>query len=243
MPPALEGVLSQAHRDSLAVVDFIFHIIDPEAEEGKKVIYLDEVQLQDRQKAFFLERLREAAEGTQYVFVPDAVQLKDKCQQIVTEPARFVEFSRQITQNFSGHHDGQMSAGVFVVSTVKYLASANNWKTLIFLIKMDKRPSFSYSYSMQNGRRVAVMSEIENALNETKSAIQKSALVDVSDVFAWDVLAFDRVKKPSIGDYYRGFLGVTERQQDSVLTKTAHATVKKWARRLTLNRCRLERTH
>lgn len=233
MPPPLEGVLNQAHRDSLEVVDFIFHIIDPDAEEGQEVVYLDEVQLQARQKTFFLERLREAAEGTQYVFKPDAVLLMEKCQQVVAEPLRFVELSRQITENFSGHHDGQMSAGVFVVSTVKYLLSANNWQKLVFLIKMDKRPSFSYSYTVQNGKRVAVMSEIENALNETKAAIQKSALIDVSNIFAWDVLAFDRVKKPSIGDYFRGFLGATERQVDSVLTKTAHSTVRKWAKRLT----------
>ncbi len=233
MPPPLEGVLNQAHRDSLEVLDFIFHIIDPEAEEGQEVVYLDEVQLQARQKTFFLERLREAAEGSQYVFKPDAVHLQEKCQQIVDAPQRFVELSRQITENFSGRHDGQMSAGVFVISTVRYLVSANNWQKLIFLIKMDKRPSFSYSYTEQDGRRVAVMSEIENALNETKTAIQKSALIDVSNVFAWDVLAFDRIKKPAIGDYYRGFLGVTERQQDSVLTKTAHSTVRKWAKRLT----------
>lgn len=233
MPLPLEGVLSQAHRDSLEVLDFIFHIIDPDAEEGQEVVYLDEVQLQARQKAFFLERLREAAEGTQYVFKPDAVHLKEKCGQVVSEPQRFVELSRQITEDFSGRHEGQMSAGVFVVSTVRYLVSANNWQKLIFLIKMDKRPSFSYSYSEQNGRRVAVMNEVENALSETKAAIQKSALIDVSGVFAWNVLAFDRVKKPSIGDYYRGFLGVTERQQDAVLTKTAHSTVRKWAKRLT----------
>lgn len=234
MPTPLEGVLNQAHRESLEIVDFIFHIIDPEAEEGQKVVYLDEVQLQDRQKAFFLERLREAAEGTQYVFKPDAVVLKEKCQQIAAEPQRFVELSRHITENFSSHHDGQMSAGVFVVSTVKCLVSANNWRNLVFLIKMDKRPSFTYSYTEQNGRRVAVMNEIENALNETKAAIQKSALIDVSDIFAWDVLAFDRVKKPTITDYYRGFLGVTERQVDSVLTRSAHSTVRKWAKRLTV---------
>lgn len=233
MPPPLEGVLNQAHRDSLEVLDFIFHIIDPEAEVGQEVIYLDEVQLQARQKTFFLERLREAAEGTQYVFKPDAVHLKEKCQQIVGAPQRFVELSRQITEDFSGRHDGQMSAGVFVISTARYLVSANNWQKLVFLIKMDKRPSFSYSYTEQDGRRVAVMSEIENSLNETKSAIQKSALIDASNVFAWDVLAFDRIMKPAIADYYRGFLGVTERQQDSVLTKTAHSTVRKWAKRLT----------
>ena len=233
MSQQLDSVLSQTHRESLEIVDFVFHIINPEAEEGQEVIYLDEVQLQPRQKAFFLERLREAAEGTQYIFKTDAVHLKEKCQQVVAEPQRFIELSRQITENFSGHHDGQMSAGVFVVSTVRYLVSANNWQKLVFLVKMDQRPSFSYSYTEKEGRRVAVMTEIENALNETKTAIQKSALIDVSGVFSWDVLAFDRVKKPSIGDYYRGFLGVIERQLDSVLTRTAHATVRKWARRLT----------
>lgn len=233
MPPPLESVLSQAHRDSLEIVDFIFHIIDPEAEEEHEVIYLDEVHLQDRQKAFFLERLRESAEGTQYVFKPDAVHLKEKCQQIVAESSRFIELSRQVTRLFSSYHEGQMSAGVVVVSTVRYLKSANNWQKLVFLIKMDKRPSFSYSYTERDGRRVAEMIEIENSLNETKAAIQKSALIDVSNEFAWDVLAFDRVKKPLIGDYYKGFLGVTERQQDSVLTKTTLSTVKKWAKRLT----------
>lgn len=234
MPAPLEGVLNQAHRDSLEILDFIFHIIDPDAAEGGKVVYLDEVQLQARQKTFFLERLREAAEGTQYLFKPDAVHLKEKCQQIVEAPRNFVALSRQITEQFSGRHEGQMSAGVFIISTVRYLLSANNWRRLVFLVKMDKRASFSYSYTEQDGRRVAVMSEIENALNETKTAIQKSALIDVSNVFAWDVLAFDRVKKPSIGEYYRGFLGVMERHQDSVLTKTAHSAVRKWAKRLTV---------
>ncbi|MDP2102685.1 MAG: nucleoid-associated protein [Methylotenera sp.] len=232
MPQMLEGVLNQAHRESLEIVEFIFHIIDPDAEDGQEVVYLDEVQLQARQKAFFLERLKEAAEGTQYIFKPDAVDLKSKCLAMAENPENFIEISRQITQSFSGHHEGQMSGGVFVIASVRYLTSANNWQKLIFLIKMDKGSSFSYKYTEVNGKRIAVMSEIENALNETKAAIQKSALVDVSNIFAWDLLAFDRVKKPTIGEYFRGFLGVTERQQDSVLTKAAHAIVKKWAKRL-----------
>lgn len=232
MPQPLEGVLNQEHRNSLEIVDFIFHIINPDATDDQKVIYLDEVQLQQKQKAFFLERLKEIAEGTQYVFKPNAVDLKTKCQALLETPEDFVEISRQITESFSAQHDGTKSSGVFVISTVKYLASANNWQKLIFLVKMDTGASFSYSYEEVDGKLVAVMSEIENALNETKTAIQKSALIDVSDVFAWDLLAFDRVKKPSIGEYFRGFLGATERQQDSVLTRTAHAAVRKWARRL-----------
>jgi hypothetical protein len=227
----IEGVLSQSQRDSLEIEDFIFHIIDPDADE--RVIFLDEVDLHAKQRDFFLARLKDIAEGTQYKFLEDAVHLKKPCVEIVNTPSQFIELSRNITTDFAGRHKGQMSAGVFVIATVKYLVTANNWQKLVFLVKMDKRPSFSYSYKLKDGKRVASMSEIENALSEAKSAIQKSALIDISDVFAWDVLALDQIKKPLLGEYYQGFLGVTERQSDSSLTRNTHSTVKKWARKLT----------
>lgn len=232
MPPVLEGVLNQQHRNSLEIVDFIFHIIDPDADGDEKVVYLDEVQLQDRQKAFFLERLQEVAEGTQYIFEENAVHFKEKCEQLVADRARFVEISRQITADFSGRHEGNMAAGVFVISIVRYLLAANDWKDLVLLVKMDKKPSFSYSYEVVEGRKVAVMNEVPNSLTETKAAIQKSALIDVCGVFAWHVLAYDRIKRPYIADYYKAFLGITERHHDSVLTRNAHITVKKWAMKL-----------
>lgn len=232
MPSPIEGVLNHAQRESLEIIEFIFHIIQPDAEETQMVVFLDEVRLQTKQKQFFLDRLRDIAEGTQYVFKADSIHLKEKCEQLVHQPNRFPELSRQITADFAERHKGQMAAGVFVVSIVKYLAAPNDWKNLVFLVKMDKRPSFSYSYKEHEGKRIAVVEEVENSLNETKAAIQKSALIDISDRFAWDVLAFDRTKRPNLSDYFRGFLGVMERQQDSVLTRTAHSTVRKWAKKL-----------
>lgn len=232
----LDGVLNQAQRESLEIVDFIFHIIVPDADEEEEVVFLDEVQLEAKQKAFFLDRLREIAEGTQYVFKQDAVNLKEKCEQLTGEPGRFIELSRQVTADFAGRHQGRMSAGVFIVSVVKYLHSAHNWQQLVFLVKMDKQPTFTYSYEERDGRRVAVVAEVPNSLNENKNAVQKSALIDASGQFAWDVLAFDRVKKPGLSDYYRGFLGVTERHQESVLTRAAHAGVRKWAKKVPLEK-------
>lgn len=233
MPAAIDGVLNQYHRDSLEIDNFIFHIIDPDAvNEEDKVLFLDEVQLTTRQQDFFLDRLKESSVGTQYSFLENAVHLKEKCLQVVQEPDRFIELSRQITADFSGRHEGNMSAGVFVVATVKYKVAEGNVQKLIFLVKMDKRPSFTYSYEVIEGKKIASMVENENSLNETKASIQKSALIDVSDNFAWDVLAFDRIKTPLIAEYYRAFLGVIERQQDSALTRSAHAIVKRWAKEL-----------
>lgn len=230
MPTPIDGVLSQSQRDSLKIVDFIFHIVQSKSDDAEEVIFLDEVQLQQKQKIFFLERLRDFAEGTQYIFKTDSVHLKEKCEQLVSEPDRFVELSRQITSDFAERHGNRMSEGVFVVAVINYLSAPNEWRKLLFLLKMDKKPSFSYSYQEKGGRLVAEVTEISNSLNETKAAIQKSAVIDVTDRFAWDVLAYDRVKKPYLGDYYKAFLGVTERQQDSELTRKAHLAVKQWTR-------------
>lgn len=53
MAVPLDGVLSQAQRESLEIVSFIFHIIDADAGEDEDVIFLDEVQLQAAQKSSF----------------------------------------------------------------------------------------------------------------------------------------------------------------------------------------------
>lgn len=225
----LEGVLTQEQRDSLEIVEFIFHIIDPDASD-EKVVKLDEVQLQEKQAVFFLERLRDIAEGTQYVFDEGAANLRENSQRLIDDRDGFVDLSYQLTQDFARLHRGQMSAGVFIISVVRYLAGAHDWRQLVFLVKMDQQESFSYSYVERDGRRVAVVNEIPNALNENKRAIQKSALIDSSGRFAWDVLAFDRVKKPELSEYFKAFLGVIERQQDSTLTKSAYQAVRKWAR-------------
>ncbi len=232
MPAPIESTLDTNQRKSLEILDFIFHIIELEDGKDEKMEFLDEVTLHEKQKAFFLERLREVLEGTQYVFLPDAVFLKDKCAQLATQPSEFNALSRQIAGEFARAHGNQMSEGIVVVSVVRFLASANNWKRLLLLIKLDKTASFSYSREVVNGKQIAVMDEISNALAESKKAVQKSAVVDAEGYFAWSVLAYDRNTKPRLTDYFKAFLGVTERHPDSELTRMTDKAVKKWARAL-----------
>jgi len=54
----IEGVLSQGQRESLEIEDFIFHIIDPDADEDKRVIFLDEVNLHAKQREFFSSQIK-----------------------------------------------------------------------------------------------------------------------------------------------------------------------------------------
>jgi hypothetical protein len=227
MPAPLDAVLTATQRASLSIEKIIFHIIDPKVEG--QVIFLDDVELEEKQKNFFLDRLRDIAEGTQYVFLPHATTLRDKCMQLVALEPNWNDITRDITQDFAGRHAEQMAAGLFVLAVVRFSAGVNDWQRLVLLVKLDKRPSWSYSFREDGDKRIAVMEEIQNALTESKAAVQKSAVIDISDYFSWDVLAYDRVQKPLLGDYYKKFLGVTERQQDSVLTRAAHDAVKRWA--------------
>jgi hypothetical protein len=224
----LEAVLNQAQKDSLEIEDFIFHIIEPEEDDANKVLYLDSVELGAKQSKFFLDRLRDTLSGTQYVFKEEAVSLKEKCEHLLRPRKDFNKISRQITEDFAARHKGAMSAGVFVISVVSFKLSGAETRKLILLIKMDKSETFSYSSKIKDGKRVAEMREVPNSLNESRKAIQKSAVIDVSDEFAWGVLAQDR-GEPRLSDYFRAFLGVTERQHDSVLTRTAAIAVRRWA--------------
>lgn len=222
-----ESVLTDHQKASLAINNFIFHIIDPDGSEDG-VVYLDDVELGDGQRTFFLERLRETAVGTQYVFREDAVHLRNPCTELIADPSRLAEVSRQITEDFAGRHKGNMAQGVFVVA-VASLQDGEARRSLIFLVKLDHKASITYETAEKAGRRLAVVKEIPNSLIESKSAVQKSALIDLSSESEWDVLAFDR-NAPALTDYFRGFLGVSERQDPSYWTRAAHNTVKRWAR-------------
>ncbi|MFV5653317.1 nucleoid-associated protein [Acinetobacter baumannii] len=224
----LEGGLKQDHLNSLEIEKFIFHIVNPDAaKEEDQVIYMDEVALKPTQQVFFLERLKEIAEGTQYIFRQDIPNIKEACESLEND---FDTISRTLAANFSLQHSGRMSGGLFVVCIVKYLASANNYKKLIFLVKMDNQPSITYEYKEVGGKKIATVTDIKNALNESKKAVQKSALIDIGNVFLWDILAFDRVFKPTLAEFFKKFLGVKERNTNSQLTKVAFQTVKEWAK-------------
>lgn len=231
--PQLEGGLKQDHLNSLEIEKFIFHIVNPDApNEEEQVIYMDDVELQPNQRSFFLDRLKEIAEGTQYIFREDIPNIKESCEKSEID---FEDFSRSITAEFSRQHSGRMSGGLFVVSRVKYLVNTNTYRKLIFLVKMDNQPSITYEYKEVDGRKIAKVTDIKNALNESKKAVQKSALIDVGNVFLWDVLAFDRVYKPTLAGFFRKFLGVKERNTNTQLTQTAFSAVKEWANSIPKN--------
>jgi len=236
MTQLIESTISDRQKDSFIIADFIFHIIDVENQtENDGVVYLDDIALNERQKVFFLDRIKDATSGTQYVFATPQVSLKRRIADLENPELglTFNNFSRLVTEDFANKHSGNMSSGIFVVCKVHYQLSENGEQgKFIFLVKMDKQSSFKYSFIERDGRRIAQIEENDNSLGERKDTIQKSALIDISNQYQWHALAYDRTKKPDLSEYFRDFLGVNARQTNTLLTRKTHHAVKVWAKSL-----------
>lgn len=217
-----ESVLSQTEKDSFKIEKFIFHII---IQEELNPIYLDEIDLDASQVKFFKDRFVDVSEGVQHVF-SDKVNsgFYQDCMSIVNEPdKKFLEISKKITASFKSHHNKNTNNGVFITS----LVNVDEKRFLIFLLKLDHRKV--YEYTVENKK--ALLHEITQTFVEDKRAIQKSALIDVSNYYNWDVLATDRTSggKTALRKYFADFLTVIEKETPSNLTEKAVVVIRQWA--------------
>lgn len=220
---ARESVLNQAEKDSFKIKRFIFHII---RQSELNPIFLDEVVLTKEQMVFFQDRFGEVSQGTQFEFNDKTTSdVYKNCKGIINDPEKnFFEVSRDLTASFKTHHKKKTTNdGVFITSLVSVMDKAD----LIFLIKLDNRKVYEYLVK----DRKAIMQEIKNSFVEDKRAVQKIAIVNVSEYRVWDVLAFDRNPGTgkSITDFFANFLSVHERETPSKLTEKTISEVRKWA--------------
>lgn len=220
---AQESVLTDMEKESFHIEKFIFHIIIQQQHTPE---YLEEVKLTDVQEDFFKKRFSEVSEGTQYIFIDKAKSaLYHSCKEIINNPeTHFVEMSKTITMAFKQHHNKNTNDGVFITA----LVSVNKSRKLIFLLKLDHKIVYQY----KRERSKAILNEIKDTFVEDKKAIQKAALIDISEYYIWDVLAKDRTAantEGSIRDYFSKFLTVTERETPSKLTENAVKFANRWA--------------
>ncbi len=224
---ASESALTVAEKDSLEITHFIFHIIIAGEDEPE---YLEEVEIDVAQKQFFKDRIIDASSGTQYVFTgPEQNNLRTSCVQILDDPGtNYLTESKKIAASFLGHHSGRMSDGVLIISRITIVKN-DQLVPMVSLIKMDHQRVLQYSLEDTDVGRRAVIEEITNSFVEDKSAMQKVALIDIGKQYAWDVIARERGAAEGVAEYFRRFLGTTERESASVLTKKAVQAVRNWA--------------
>lgn len=215
---ARESVLSIAEKESISIDKLIFHII---ITGDALPTFLDEIEITNEQKLFFKERLSDAAQGRQYVFTNNEPHVKKLCSEILSaNDKRFIEISKELTAEFHSTHSGNTNNGVFIVAN-----ASTNGRKLLFLMKLDHKKV--YEYKLKGAK--ALLAEVKNTFIEDKSAIQKVALIDISDKAVWDVLVMDRSKPGSITSFFAKFLSVIPRETESDLTKKLQNIARKWA--------------
>lgn len=221
---AKESVLTLTEKESIKIEKFIFHIIIENEEEPH---YLDEVVISDEQKEFFRQRLIAVSQGNQLLFNNKEINGTYLLAKSIIDDieSNFHIASRKLTADFKSRHNKNTSNGVFITA----LISIENKRKLIFLVKLDHKKV--YEYKLKGTK--ALLAEIKNTFIEDRSAIQKVALIDTSDHYIWDSLAYDRAKPGGLTEYFKSFLGVRFRDTPSKWTVDAITHANHWA---TLNR-------
>jgi hypothetical protein len=224
-----ESALTVDEKTSLTIERFIFHVILHNETQPR---FMTEVVLPNAgAREFFRQRIAEAAEGTQYVFLnpPSGQVLKESCERMLAHGADFVNCSQTIAAHFQQFHSGSTSDGVIIVAVVSVMHRGNPVR-MVSLLKMDHQQVFRYLEEAGDGGMRARIEELANTFVEDKTAVQKSAIIEVGQGFAWDVLARDRSARDGITDYFRNFLSVQPYASNSRLTLMAVSAVRKWAK-------------
>ena len=234
----VNATLTEAVRESIQIDRFIYHIIRKDAEEPD---YTDAVRLNPEQKTFFETRIQAACDGTQFVFsTPENNTCKADCEQILNDIDDSLKaLSKRLTLRFFDAHNKSMSDGVFIVAVISALISGER-RSLLSFLKVDFSTVYQQRVNVVEGENVVSLERVIDSLADSTKSLQKWAIVDPSDLFAWDVLASQRgttaTKKDTevaISKYFRSFLQVHVRENASTLTRSSISETGKWARALT----------
>lgn len=220
-------MLNRKDKEELEIAHFVFHILLKDDEEPT---YLDQVILTTQQKNFFSKWLSESISlGVEFEFRDKSKEggIYSICKGIRTED-EFIEASKVISSEFKRFHKGSSSDGLLVIALVKLTDGF-----ALFLVKMNYSETLQYELQERNGKMVAILTEVTNPINESKQAIQKSAIINIDAGYDWDVFAQDKQNphKYKIADYFQAFLDVREREVSSVLTREVFHAVTKWAKK------------
>lgn len=238
MPVPIHATLNDAVKDTVQIENFIYHIIKKDAEEPD---YNDAVQLNDEQKRFFESRIRIACAGTQFCFVSENNNsCQSDCNQIIADvDANLAAVSGDLAARFLGAHNRSMSEGVFIVTVFSVLINNERQKLIAFL-KVDYSTVYQQNrQEVSQGHHVVTLTRVMESLSDSPQSLQKWAVIDPTDLFAWDVLASQRKTgaaekdtNEAISVYFRNFLQVAVMQTASVLTKSSVSSVRQWAQSL-----------
>lgn len=197
--------------DDAKIERMIFHIINREKISAE---ILEEVEDPRVYEEFFIERLKETTKGASYKFNTDSV-VQRQLIEAATNPHAFSDCSEILANHFHNIflNDSRLIPGVIMI--FKIIAKG---ETYAAIIKYDDIRVISYKTAKTTeGKRKPILDFILNTFVQDRKALQKSAIVKLSDTKS--LYCIDRSgKNGDITEKYKQFLDVQREFNHDMLT-------------------------
>lgn len=202
----------QGQLASLSIKRMAFHLVGPEA---KDLVLLQATE-PGAFESFFLDRIVSVNAGRPYRF-SDASATRTRLDRISEDPSVFQAESEELAKDFQRGHSGKNSSiGAFLV----FELACGDEKSFA-LLKYDDETVLSYAFKEDaDGRKVVSLASIEKTFVKNNEALQKSALVRLTDDGRGDLVVLDRRNQQKVARYFESFLAADRLHEDADLTAT-----------------------
>lgn len=195
------GLLDQGVLEAISIKRMIFHVVGPAEDDLQLMDEMDASGFED----FFLERVRETNVGNRFQFIGKQSGVRPALKSMSDVPNGFLQLTKELAETFQSGHIGtpSTSRGTFIVAELSGLDNP-----AFALIKFDDQKVLRYQQTLSAaGKMKAKVSEIDKTFSEDRKAMQKSALILLTEE-GGDLAVYDRTNKRNITEYFKVFLGV-----------------------------------
>ncbi len=199
---------TENQADDLQIDQMVFHLVGP---EDSNFVRLEALQPGEYSE-FFLERIRSVNAGIPYEF-SDASATRERLHRIADDGDRFQLESERLAEDFQRQHGGSAAAGAFLVFALRAMGEQS-----FALLKYDDETVLSYELEEgADGRQVVSLDSIERTFVQNRDALQKSALIRLSDE-GGELRILDRQNQQKVARYFENFLDCRRCYEDADLT-------------------------
>jgi len=194
---------------TLSIERMVFHLVGPKPESFVRLEAVDPGPFTD----FFLERITSVNSGVPYVF-SDASSTRQRLARILADPEVFQDESERLAEDFQRGHGGTTASGAFLVFLLKTSTGRS-----FALLKSDDERVVSYEVEeVKAGRKRVSLEAIERTFVQNREALQKSALVRLTDN-GGELTVLDRRNQQKVALYFETFLDAIRVYEDEALTE------------------------
>jgi hypothetical protein len=207
-------VLTEEDAELLRIDKFIFHVVHHGQDQP---ILFAETPIGDFEP-FFLARVRDTLKGNRFDFLEGSAT-RASLKAVADDTGQFVDVSTTLARTFHQNigSDKRIKPGVLI-----FMSLGVGDRQLFSLIKYDHEQVLSYDVV---GDVRAVLREITNSFTKSTEALQKSALITLTEE-GGELVVIDRKVQADISEFFKGFLAVKRAYTGAELTGALEKVVK-----------------